>query len=292
MLNSMTGYGKGETKLDNLTVTVEIKAVNHRYADITVKLPRSCMAYENEIKKQVSQLLKRGKIDVFVNYELDAAAQSMPVVNRELAGAYHQLFLMMQHDLGVTGPVPLEYIASQKDVLQVKETELDEAALGEALRQAVTVALDNHLAMRRAEGEETRKDMAERLDAAETLLVQVEARAPQVPAEWQTRLTERLARLQQNVEWDPQRVAQEIAVFCDRCDISEEITRFRSHLVQFRALFADDEPVGRRMDFIVQEMNREVNTMGSKSNDVELTRCVVALKAELEKVREQVQNVE
>jgi len=292
MMYSMTGYGKGEASRDSLTVNVEIKAVNHRYADITVKLPRSCMAYENETRKQVSQVLKRGKIDVFVNYDLDAASQTVPVLNQQLAEAYHQLFLTMQRDMGIAGTVSLEYIASQRDVVQLRETEVDESLLGECLQQAVVVALENHLAMRRAEGEETRKDMVERLAVAEALLVQLEGRAPQVPAEWQERLSERLARLQKNLEWDPQRVAQEIAVYADRCDISEEIVRFRSHLVQFRALFNDAEPVGRRMDFIVQEMNREVNTMGSKSNDIELTQCVVALKAELEKIREQVQNVE
>jgi uncharacterized protein (TIGR00255 family) len=124
------------------------------------------------------------------------------------------------------------------------------------------------------------------------MLAQIEKRAPQVPVEWQGKLTERLAKLQQNVEWDPQRVAQEIAIFTDRCDISEELARFKSHLVQFRALFNVKEPVGRKMDFLVQELNREVNTMGSKSNDAELTSHVVALKAEFEKVREQVQNIE
>lgn len=294
MMYSMTGYGKGEAQKNSLTVSVEIKAVNHRYADISVKLPRNCMVHENEIRKQVAQALKRGKIDIFINYELTASAQTTPVLNLPLAEAYQQLLQKMQQEMGLSGTISVEFLAAQKDVIQVGEAaaEADETALGDCLRQAVAEALENHLVMRRAEGEETRKDMEERLVVADALLAQVEARAPQVPGEWQERLTERLARLQQNVEWDPQRVAQEIAVFCDRCDISEEVTRFKSHLVQFRALFEDSEPVGRRMDFIVQEMNREVNTMGSKSNDAELTRSVVALKAELEKVREQVQNVE
>jgi uncharacterized protein (TIGR00255 family) len=146
--------------------------------------------------------------------------------------------------------------------------------------------------MRGAEGEETRRDIESRLRTAEKLLAEIVTRAPQVPLEWQEKLTERLTRLQQGIEFDPQRVAQEIAVFTDRCDISEEIARFKSHLVQFRSLFDDKEPVGRRMDFLVQELNREVNTMGSKSNDAELTNSVVALKSEFEKVREQVQNIE
>jgi uncharacterized protein (TIGR00255 family) len=288
----MTGYGKGEARQGSLAVTVEVRAVNHRYADISVKLPRSLLAFENALRKQVAQVLQRGKIDVLVNYEVSAEAQAAPVLNRELAAAYHGLLIGLQQELGLEGGISAEFIASQKDVVQVRETEIDEDVLSACLERAVDSALAQHLDMRRAEGEETRRNVAERLTAAEELLRQVEARAPQVPLEWQERLNERLARLQSNLDFDPQRVAQEIALYSDRCDISEEVARFRSHLCQFRSLFDDLEPVGRRMDFLVQELNREVNTMGSKSNDAELTRHVVAMKAELEKVREQVQNLE
>jgi uncharacterized protein (TIGR00255 family) len=162
----------------------------------------------------------------------------------------------------------------------------------EALERALEKALDNIEGMRVAEGEATRHDMVARLENVQNMLAQVESRAPQVPQEWQVKIAERLDRLAKDFEWDPQRVAQEIAVFADRCDISEEIIRFKSHLKQFMALFDSAEPVGRQMDFLVQELNREVNTMGSKSNDAELTRMVVSIKSELEKVREQVQNVE
>ena len=198
----------------------------------------------------------------------------------------------MRQELGLAGETTAEYIANQKDVIQVKEAELDEKALQTCLFAALENGLEQLLAMRRAEGEETRLDLEARLQTAEALLVKVVERAPLVPLEWQEKLTERLARLQQGLEMDPQRVAQEIAVFTDRCDISEEIARFKSHLVQFRALYEDKEPVGRRMDFLVQELNREVNTMGSKSNDAELTNSVVGMKSELEKIREQVQNME
>ena len=289
---SMTGYGKGEARQEDISVTVEVRTVNHRYADISVKLPRSFMVLENKIRKQVGLTLQRGKIDVFVNYELAAGAQAAPVLNHELAAAYHTLLDDLQQERGLAGRISVEFLASQKGVVEIKETELDEAVLEECLFRALSVALDQLVNMRRIEGEETRKDMAERLAVAEELLGQVETRAPQVPLEWQTKLNERLSRLNSDLEYDPQRVAQEIAVFSDRCDISEEIARFRSHLVQFRGLFDEKEPVGRRMDFLVQELNREVNTMGSKSNDADLTRCVVAMKSELEKVREQVQNVE
>lgn len=291
-LKSMTGYGKGEARLSEITVTVEIKTVNHRYADISVKLPRTFLSLENGVRKQVGGALGRGKVDVFVNYELASEARVVPTLNKDLAASYHQLFSGMANDLKLVDQVTIEHIISQKDVVQVAEADIDAEVLKQCLDQATGMALQQLLEMRLAEGEETRKDLAERLDSAEEILATIEARAPQVPVEWQERLTERLERLQQNVEWDPQRVAQEIAVFTDRCDISEEITRFKSHLVQFRSLFDVDEPVGRKMDFLVQELNREVNTMGSKSNDAELTRSVVALKAEFEKVREQVQNIE
>ena len=291
-LNSMTGYGKGESVCDGLTVTVELKSVNHRYADISVKMPRSLLALENSLRKRLAQALKRGKIDVYVNYELTGDSLAAPQLNVELATAYQKILNDMRHELGLAGETTAEYIANQKDVIQVKEAEFDEKALQKCLFAALENGLEQLLAMRRAEGEETRIDLEARLQTAEALLVKVVERAPQVTLEWQQKLTERLARLQQGIEMDPQRVAQEIAVFTDRCDVSEEIARFKSHLVQFRALYEDKEPVGRRMDFLVQELNREVNTMGSKSNDAELTNSVVGMKSELEKISEQVQNIE
>jgi uncharacterized protein (TIGR00255 family) len=292
LLKSMTGYGKGEVRQNDITVTVEIKTVNHRYADVSIKLPRTFLSLENGVRQQVGQALGRGKIDVYVNYELSTGAQAVPKLNRDLASAYHQLFSSMAREFNLEDQVSIGQIVSQKDVVQIEEANIDEAVLGTCLTRATEIALGQLISMRLAEGKQTGNDLEERLNAIEYMLAQIEKRAPQVPLEWQGKLAERLVKLQQNVEWDPQRVAQEIAIFADRCDISEEISRFRSHMVQFRALFNDVEPVGRRMDFLVQELNREVNTMGSKSNDADLTRTVVCLKSELEKVREQVQNVE
>ncbi len=292
MLHSMTGYGKGEAQAGNVALTVEIKTVNHRYADITVKLPRSLMALENNIRRAVGQNLRRGKIDIFVNFGQSEESSVVPVLNRPLALAYRDLFTLLRNEMGLSGGVTLELIAAQKDVIQMRETDVAPEALQDCLMQALDLATAQLLAMRRAEGEATAVDLRERLAQLESLLAEVELRAPMVPQEWQAKLMERLTRLQQGVECDPQRIAQELAVYADRCDISEELVRFRSHLVQFRALFDDAEPVGRRMDFLVQELNREVNTMGSKSNDADLTNKVVMMKAELEKVREQVQNIE
>jgi len=292
MIKSMTGYGKGQSASTAVTMSVEVRSVNHRYCDVTVKAPRSLLPLEGEVRKRVSARLGRGKIDVFINQEYAAASALLPTLNRPLVEAYLRLFDEMRTSFSVDGGIPLSLLVAQKDVLILKESEVE---LGDS-RQLLDEALDKALAaidsMRRAEGEAIGRDMESRLETVDGFLSPIEERAQVVPAEWQEKLLERLSRLNGELTFDPQRVAQEVAVFADRCDISEEIVRLRSHLQQFRGLYASEEPVGRQMDFLVQEMNREVNTMGSKSNDAELTRLVVALKAELEKIREQVQNVE
>lgn len=292
MIKSMTGYGKGQGSAEGLSLTVEIKSVNHRYADVTVKSPRSLLFLENEIKKRVSERLRRGKIDVFINQDVLTSSLQVPVVNHPVAAAYVKVFEDLRSTYGLDGGIPLGLIAGQKDVLVVREGELEEAVVRSCLDTALQRALDAIEGMRAAEGGATLADMENRLAVAEGMLTEVEQRAPAVPLEWQAKLAERLARLNGDVAADPQRLAQELAVFADRCDICEELVRFRSHLQQFRQLLQQDEAVGRQLDFLVQELNREVNTMGSKSNDADLTRLVVGLKAELEKVREQVQNIE
>jgi uncharacterized protein (TIGR00255 family) len=292
MIKSMTGYGKGQSSIDGVTVTVEVRSVNHRYGDVSVKAPRGLLASELEIKKQVGERLKRGKIDVFVSQETAAGSSALPALNLPLAAAYMQVFESLAATFPVSGGVPLELLAAQRDVVLLQEGGVPEETLLKAVAAALASALDKLEKMRLTEGAATLADFEQRLGTVEELLGQVETRAPQVPIEWRQRLQERLARYGQEIEVDPQRLAQELAVFADRCDISEELTRFRSHLQQFRTLFGSDEPVGRQLDFLVQELNREANTMGSKSNDAELTRVVVSLKSELEKIREQVQNVE
>jgi uncharacterized protein (TIGR00255 family) len=292
MIKSMTGYGKGQASSETVSLTVEIRSVNHRYSDVSVKAPRGLMSLEGDMKKRVTARLARGKIDVFINQEYAAGSSALPTINRPLAAAYVALFEQLRADFPVDSGIPLSLLMGQKDVLVVKENELAPEEVASLLTTAIEEALGALEGMRLKEGEALCLDMEGRLSEVERLLSRIEERAPQVPIEWQGRLKERLGRLQRDFEYDPQRVAQEIALFADRCDISEEIVRFHSHLQQFRSLQSAAEPVGRQMDFLVQELNREVNTMGSKSNDADMTRLVVAIKAELEKIREQVQNVE
>lgn len=291
MIRSMTGYGRGQASVNGVSLTVEIKAVNHRYGDISIKAPRLLAPYEAEVKKQVAEVLKRGKIDLYVAQEHTSELLTRPTVDEALARAYLDAFRRLQQITDLPGTISLEFLAAQKDVLILE----DIAAASEDLRGCLEVAVSEALAaiveMRRAEGEATAEDIGRRLVLLDTLLESIAEMAPRVPEEWQQKLRERLDRLQNNGA-DPQRVAQEIAIFADRCDISEELSRFRSHLEQFSELLKSAEPVGRQMDFLTQELNREANTMSSKSNDAALTRQVVALKAELEKIREQVQNIE
>ncbi len=291
MIKSMTGYGRGQAQVDGLSFSVEIKAVNHRYGDINIKAPRLLLPLETRIKKQVSGVLKRGKVDVFITQETTGRVPAQPVINQPLADAYMQVFQQLAENHALSGGIGLNLLLAQKDVLSLQDVDIEEQDLSLCLTSALDTALQALLGMRRKEGEATAADIAQRLGQLADLLAEIVVRAPQVPIEWQQKLQERLARFGNEVG-DPQRVAQEIAIFADRCDISEEVTRFKSHLEQFHDLMQQNEPVGRQMDFLVQELNREANTMGSKSNDAGLTHQVVVLKSELEKIREQVQNIE
>jgi uncharacterized protein (TIGR00255 family) len=292
MISSMTGYGKGEASSDGLAINIELRSVNHRYADISIKAPRFLLPFENELRKLINKKLKRGKIDLYIQTDFTGAFGQKPVLNKSLAEAYMNLFADLSQHCNLQPDVPVELVANQRDVITVQEQLPDDEEAIRLIRAAVESGLERIVSMRQAEGEAMQRDMAERLNVLKGYVVKVEQRAPVVVAEWQQKLKDRLARLPEDVSFDPQRVAQEIAVFADRCDITEEVTRFRSHIDQFELLFKSDDPVGRKMDFLSQELNREANTMGSKANDAELARVVVEMKAELEKVREQVQNIE
>lgn len=291
MIKSMTGYGKGEASYGGGRVTVEIRSVNHRYGEIFVKLPRNLIAFENDVRKFVSERLKRGKIEVFVQHE--AGAEAAPLeVNFPLAKAYHEALSGLKNRLGLAGEVTVQLIAAQKDVLTAEENH----SLDESLREALLAAAGNGVealeTMRIREGEALLTDLRKRMETIAVLAGKVRQRAPLVVSEYSVKLKERLAQLTADNAVGEERLAQEVAVMADRCDITEELVRLDSHLQQFDAAFSIGEPVGRKMDFILQEMSREVNTMGSKANDCEIAFHVVELKTEIEKIREQVQNIE
>ncbi|HBA89970.1 MAG TPA: YicC family protein [Geobacter sp.] len=291
MIKSMTGYGKGESVHQAGRFTVEVRCVNHRYGEVTVKLPRALMQFENEIKKKVAERLVRGKIDVFIQVE-NALALGVPTPNLPLARGYLKAFNTIREALGLQGEPDLAFIASQRDVISVAaeaEASLEEmpaellAALEEALRR-----VDE---MRLFEGESLFVDFQKRREMLALLIARVAERSPAVVAEYAARLKERVGQLCENAVSE-ERLALEVALLADKCDITEELVRLESHLRQFDETLAKGEPVGRKLDFLLQEINREVNTIGSKANDAQIAGAVVELKAELEKIREQVQNIE
>lgn len=289
-MKSMTGFGKGQATATNIALGIEIKSVNHRFCDINIKGPKVIAPFESSLKKKISESLSRGKIDVFINLEIIGQQGYEAKLNLPLADAVYVSLTALKQKFDLTDQITLNMISSQKDVLQLEE-KITLEELQPCVENALDLALENMESMRVAEGAALKSDFQQRLASLEGFIKKIAERAPVVPGEWQEKLKQRLERFAGDVEVDPQRVAQELAIFADRCDITEELTRFNSHLEQFSTMLELSEPVGRKLDFLVQEINRETNTVGSKANDAEIGRLVVEVKAELEKIREQVQNV-
>jgi uncharacterized protein (TIGR00255 family) len=291
MIKSMTGYGKGESAVAQGHCVVEIRTVNNRYGELSVKMPRSFMGYEHEVRKALAARIKRGKADLFVQWEPAVGEIIVPPLNHAAAKGYHQAFLDLAHELHVSAEIPLSLIISQKNVLQEAAGD-EQGDLLPMLLLAVKQSLEGLDQMRLREGEALQSDLQERRIELAGLVAQVRERSPQVVEDYQLKLQQRMAKLLAGTELDPQRLAQEVALLADRCDITEELVRLESHFVQFDETLNLQEPVGRKLDFLMQEINREVNTIGSKANDAVITSLVVQMKAELEKMREQVQNIE
>jgi uncharacterized protein (TIGR00255 family) len=292
MIRSMTGYGKGESAYAGGRIIVELRSVNHRYGEISVKLPRALMPFENEIKKRVAERLSRGKIDIFIQVE-GAGGVGVPTANLPLARGYFRAFSAIREALGLDGEVDLALVASQRDVITVAaEAEASLEEIPQELLAALEEGLNRVDEMRCFEGASLLADFHKRRDILNEFIVRVTARSPLVVAEYAARLKERILALTSDSGLPEERVALEVALLADKCDITEELVRLESHLRQFDETLQRGEPVGRKLDFLLQEINREVNTVGSKANDAEIAACVVELKGELEKIREQVQNVE
>lgn len=293
-MKSMTGYGRGECTMYERKFTVEIKAVNHRYNDITVKLPRAIMGFEDEIKKAISKKVFRGKLDVFVNFESFSQEDINISVNEPLAKSYTETLRKLKSDLHLDGDVTIEIVSKFPDVITVDKSisnENTENEIRECLMKAVEDATDAFVAMREVEGETLKKNIIEKVAFVNDALQKIEERAPWVSKDYRARLEAKLADLDE-IQVDESRLLTEVLLFADKACIDEEITRLHSHISQMYSIVEENVPVGRKLDFLVQEMNRETNTIGSKSNDIEITNHVVDIKSEVEKIREQIQNIE
>ncbi|HYF95715.1 MAG TPA: YicC/YloC family endoribonuclease [Symbiobacteriaceae bacterium] len=292
LVRSMTGFGRGEAGGDLGRIIVEMKAVNHRFSEVVFRMPRQFAALEEPARKLVQGRVSRGRVDVFVSWEAAAKARGVKV-DKELAIAYYNALMELGGEIGSKSELSLDTLARLPDVLKVEEGEVTAEDLWPSFEAAVAAAVDSLIAMREREGANLKQDLLVRADHIEELGRAVAQRAPQVVDEYRGRLAKRLEDLLgQSGVIDPQRLAQEVAIFADRSDITEEIQRLSSHLSQFRSALGGGDAVGRKLDFLVQEIGREINTIGSKANDATITNHVVACKSELEKIREQVQNIE
>lgn len=290
-MQSMTGYGRCQIERDGREMTVEVKSVNHRFLDISYRLARHLTFLDDALRKGVSARLSRGHVDVFVNYENHRADAREVRVDTALAVAYQSALRELSEALHMEGQISVQDYARLPDVLTVQEKEEDQQAVRELFEEALNGALDALIDMRAQEGEHMCADILEKVGSIEALQAQIALRAPGVVVDYRDRLRERLSALNEG-ELDEARLLTEIALFADRAAIDEELVRLLSHTAQIRATVRMNEPVGRRLDFLVQELNREVNTIGSKAMDADIAQCVVQAKGEIEKLREQVQNIE
>ena len=291
-LLSMTGYGSAKGSVEGQEITVELKSVNNRYLDCSVRLPRNFLFAEDTVKQAVSAGVSRGKVDVFVSAQASQDSGTVVSVNEELARGYRDAVARIAETLGLESGLNAFSLARFPDVLTVERRELDKDKAAAALSEITAKAVEEFNAMREREGERLRRDMLGKLGTIEGLVSVVEERSPQTVKEYRERLEARLRDILADRSLDEQRVITEAAIFADRTAVDEETVRLRSHIAQFRTMLEEGSPIGRKMDFLVQEFNRESNTIGSKCSDASLAKVVVDLKSEIEKIREQLQNVE
>lgn len=290
-MKSMTGYGKGIAEGAERKVTVELRAVNHRFLDIASKLPRILVCCEDAIKKVISSKITRGHVDVYVNYEDNRQGKSSIKPDMVLADRYVRIGKALA-ELGLENDLTVNAVMRLPEVLTLESEPDDETEIVALAVQATAEACDKLVAMRYSEGERLKKDMATKIDEIERLTEEIEKRAPIVAEEHAVKLRARIEESLAGVEIDQARLLNEVSFFIDKANIDEELTRLKGHVAHGREIFGEEGPVGKKLDFLVQEMNREVNTTGSKSNDMYITERVLLLKNEVEKLREQVQNIE
>ncbi len=289
----MTGFGRSEQHNGHFACKAEIRSVNNRFIEINTRLPKFLAALELPIKKLIKSRCARGSFDLFLSLETsdESSADTVVKPNLGMASQYFQAFKQIKDELGLSGDIPIDALLNLKDIIKTEPLTLDtshESMIMETVEQAVSDLIE----MRREEGKNLQADLAERLQGIRQLAASIQERQPAVLEEYRNRLREKIKTITEGIELDETRLAQETALLADRCDISEEITRLGSHLEQFNDLFQKDEPLGRKLEFITQEINRETNTIGSKSVDYQVSQQVIEIKSLLEKIREQIQNIE
>ena len=293
MIKSMTGYGKGNLNIDDREYQIEIKSVNHRYLDISVKMPRTISYLEEKIKKQISEKIKRGKIDVFVTFENNSQEGRNIKINKELASIYIDQLKDLAKEEKISSNIEVIDIAKFPDILTIKINEHDEKIEKEIV-QTTILATNRIIEMKSIEGEKILQDLLDRIKKIEIKIEEIYQKSTGLIEEYVVKLEKRIKEILKTEDVDKSRLTQEVVIYADKCSIEEEITRLKSHIYQFKNLIVnnDNETIGKKLDFIIQEMNRETNTIGSKANNLDITNGVIDIKTELEDIREQVQNIE
>lgn len=292
MVKSMTGYGRSQQIVDGMSITVEIKSVNHRYFDFSSRTPRIYGFLDEKLKSYVQNRVSRGKIECYVQIDNLEDDSVIVEINHTLAKGYADAFVKLSETYGIENNLNAGILARFNDVLLIRKEEADENKIWEAVKSVAEAAVDKFISMRETEGAKLKEDICSRADVILEKVKYVELRSPETVKEYTDKLLARMNDVLGNVNFDESRILTEAAVYADKVAVAEETVRLRSHLEQLKDFFEADEAIGRKMDFLVQEINREANTIGSKACDVEIARCVLDIKSEVEKIREQVQNIE
>lgn len=292
MIKSMTGFGREQGIIDGYEILVEIRSVNHRYFEFSSRIPRSFGYLDEKLKSLLSERISRGKVEVSVTIYKTEGAEAEIEVNLDIAGGYVDALRKANETLELTDDLALSSIMRLPDVFKIEKVQDDEEVIWNAVKQICSGALDKFIDMREVEGVKMYDDISSRLDFIEEKTCEIEKLSPQITANYESRLYSKIKDTLGEKDIDEQRILTEVAIFADKTAVDEETVRLHSHISQFRELINSSEPVGRKLDFLVQELNREVNTIGSKGQDLSVTKTVVDLKAEIEKIREQIQNIE
>jgi uncharacterized protein (TIGR00255 family) len=291
MLRSMTGFGHCEYTEQDITFTIEIKTVNHRYSDIFLRMPKQLSPFEELIRSLTLAKIQRGKVDIYITYENKSSDFQEVILDEGLAKAYCDAMRRISSNLGLRDDISATSLARFPDIIKVEKQDNNEE-VGKILEKAFSLALEELIQMRTREGEKLKESLFANLSSIETYIGIIDEKAPLVVKEYKEKLEARLSELIDLEMVDQGRIATEVALFADKCSIDEELVRLKSHIMQMREMLNVGSPVGKKADFLIQEMNREVNTIGSKASDIDITRNVVELKSEIEKLREQIQNIE
>lgn len=292
MLKSMTGFGRAVEEIDGYVITVEIKSVNRRYFDFSSRIPRQYGFLDDKLKSYINSKVSRGKVECYVSVEALDTEDAAVVINKTLASAYVEALKELSEEYSLKEDFGTAFVSRLPDVFVLKKADEDEEKIWQLVKSVTDEAIEKFIQMRAVEGAKMKEDVASRAEYILDCVSFIEERSPQTVKEYNDKLVERVHEIIGDVSLDEQRIIQEVAIYADKVAVAEETVRLRSHIAQLKTFLESEEPIGRKMDFLVQEINRETNTIGSKANDVDIARKVVDIKAEVEKIREQIQNIE